>query len=187
MAEPKGYWNFLNVYSIVFPTEPGGETEENPNMDFHGDVKEMEISEDELSPRGVLENPASGTESDHSGHSISSSGSSPNEKSLVQRALESNGSQWKSMFGALKKKSVRRFSTIPLLATSYEISRKNLRRKLARIGGTDEKNDVEGFPMTKPSWRNFEYAELAAATDNFNPGETILFNIFYKRKPIPFV
>lgn len=153
--------------------EPGGETKENPNMDFHGDVKEMEISEDEVSPRGVLENPVLGTESDHSGNSISSSGSSPNEKSLVQRALESNGSQWKSMFGALKKKSVRRFSTIPLLATSYEISRKNLRRKLARIGGTDEKISVEGFPMTKPSWRNFEYAELAAATDNFSPENLI--------------
>lgn len=149
-------------------------------MDFKGSVKKkVEFSDGEPSPRGVLENPALlGTESDHSGSSSSSTCSlSPNEKSIAHQALENQGMQWKSMFGALKKKSVRRFSTIPLLAAGYEISRKNLRRKLARIGSSDRKiDDCEGFPDlvgSKPTWRNFDCAELAVATSNFSSGKNI--------------
>ncbi|KAF3439194.1 hypothetical protein FNV43_RR17469 [Rhamnella rubrinervis] len=158
--------------------ETESETKENPEiMDFEGGVvkKKVEFSEGEPSPRGVLENPAlSGTESDHSGSSSGTcNSSSPNEKSMAHQALENQGMQWKSMFGALKKKSVRRFSTIPLLAAGYEISRKNLRRKLARIGSFGHKiDDCEGFPdlvVSKPTWRNFDYAELDVATANFNP------------------
>ncbi|MCI16060.1 receptor-like cytosolic serine/threonine-protein kinase RBK1-like, partial [Trifolium medium] len=82
--------------------------------------------------------------------------------------------QWRNMIEGLRFKSVRRFSTIPLLATSYESSRRNLRNKLARIRtNEDDENDFDGAidldGITKPSWRNFSYEDLVAATDNFNP------------------
>jgi hypothetical protein len=80
------------------------------------------------------------------------------------------------MIEGLRFKSVRRFSTIPLLTASYETSRRNLRNKLARIrtGNEDDEIDFDGVigldGIAKPSWRNFSYEDLAAATDNFNPG-----------------
>jgi len=46
---------------------------------------------------------------------------------------------------------------------------------LARIRPANDDDDLDvsidfdGIP-TKPSWKNFNYAELVAATDDFNPG-----------------
>lgn len=144
-------------------------------------LRKMEPCEDEPSPRGVLEVPV--TDSDYSSSSCASSSSG--EKTAGQRTLVrdiSNGLQWKGkgMFDALKKKSARRFSTIPLLGTSYELSRRNLRRRLARIWSSEDDEegaDVDGMIVTKPSWRNFDFAELAAATGNFKPG--IILNLFF--------
>lgn len=149
------------------------ETKGNPEMESPTGLRKMEPCEDEPSPRGVLEVPV--TDSDYSSSSCASSSSG--EKTSGQRTLVrdiSNGLQWKGkgMFDALKKKSARRFSTIPLLGTSYELSRRNLRRRLARIWTAEDEEegaDVDGMIVTKPSWRNFDFAELAAATGNFKP------------------
>ncbi|KAJ7953512.1 Receptor-like serine/threonine-protein kinase [Quillaja saponaria] len=125
---------------------------------------------DEPSPRGVLEIPVSGIDSDHT--SSSSSSSSAEKSSFAQRLLarDSNGTQWKSVIDVIRKKSVRRFSNIPFLALTYEISRRNLRRKVARLGGGEDSIDLGDLdlPVTKPSWKNFDYQELAAATNNFS-------------------
>ncbi|CAL0313003.1 unnamed protein product [Lupinus luteus] len=129
--------------------------------------------DDALSPTGVFEVPIS----DSSGSSNCSSISSPGKLSptgMQPRSQWKDGysQQWKAMIDGLRFKSVRRFSTIPLLAASYEISRKNMRKKLSRIRVSNEDDyvdgiDLENFP-TKPSWKNFTYDELATATDDFS-------------------
>lgn len=153
----------------------GSETEESPEMETNDDITEKTehpILEDP-SPRCVLEIPISGTDSDHSRSSSSSSCSSGSTEKLVPERTgilrESNGIQWKQMLDSFKKKSVRRFSVIPLISTYETIARKNLRRKLARIQhSADVFIDCEGIMAPKPSWRNFDYLELEAATDNFS-------------------
>ncbi|CAH8281921.1 unnamed protein product [Eruca vesicaria subsp. sativa] len=84
------------------------------------------------------------------------------------------GLQWNKMIESIKKKSIRRFTVIPLLA-SYELTRKNLRRKQPKFPFPPSENGFpcERFFMPKPSWRNFTYEELAAATDDFNPENMI--------------
>lgn len=152
------------------------ETEESPEMETNDDMTkktEPPILEDP-SPRCVLEIPISGTDSDHSSSSSSSSScsSGSTEKLVPERTgilRESNGIQWKQILDSFKKKSVRRFSVIPLISTYETIARKNLRRKLARIQhSADVFIDCEGIMAPKPSWRNFDYLELEAATDNFS-------------------
>lgn len=152
--------------------ETESEERKDPETETESDLKSMEFC-DEASPRGVLEIPVSGTESDQS--SSTSSSSSSGEKTTTGRSQGQRG-QWKNVLELLKRKSARRFSTMPFLAASYEMSRRNLRRKLARIRSAEEGRvvDCEGFMAAKPSWRSFGYAELAAATANFSPGERIL-------------
>ncbi|XP_011021857.1 PREDICTED: receptor-like cytosolic serine/threonine-protein kinase RBK1 isoform X1 [Populus euphratica] len=152
----------------------GSETEESPEMETNDDITkktEPPILED-ASPRCVLEIPISGTDSDHSSSSSSSCSSGSTEKLVSERTgiiRESNGIQWKHILDSFKKKSVRRFSVIPLISTYETIARKNLRRKLARIQhSADVFIDCEGIMAPKPSWRNFDYLELEAATDNFS-------------------
>ncbi|KAK7361329.1 hypothetical protein VNO77_03379 [Canavalia gladiata] len=132
------------------------------------------------SPREVLEVPIMGMDSDSTGSSNYSGPGSPGlgpQRAQAQQGRDAPTQQWKAMIDALRFKSVRRFSTIPLLAASYEISRKSLRNKLARIRNANEDDDdvdlddtiyLDGIP-TKPSWRNFTFADLAAATDDFSP------------------
>lgn len=153
----------------------GSETEESPEMETNDDITEKTESPilEDPSPRCVLEIPISGTDSDHSRSSSSSSCSSGSTEKLVPERTgivrESNGIQWKQMLDSFKKKSVRRFSVIPLISTYETIARKNLRRKLARIQhSADVFIDCEGIMAPKPSWRNFDYLELEAATDNFS-------------------
>ena len=88
-----------------------------------------EFSSDEQtssSPRGILEIPVSGTESDHSGSSSRSFSSSSPEKSLEQ---EKAVQPWKAKIETWKKKSVQRISAISLITSSYEMSRKKSLRK----------------------------------------------------------
>ncbi|XP_004288526.1 PREDICTED: receptor-like cytosolic serine/threonine-protein kinase RBK1 [Fragaria vesca subsp. vesca] len=147
------------------------------------DLKKAELCEQEPSPRGVLE--ALGTDSDSSSSCASSFSSDRpplSQQGTLGREI-SNGMQWnkgKEMFDALKKKSARRFSMIPMLGNSYEFSSRKLRKRLARIWSTDdddeeerEREDCEGYLALKPSWRNFDYAELAAATADFKPDNLI--------------
>ena len=71
------------------------------------------------------------------------------------------------MIDVFKFKSVRKLTTIPLLAVGHEIMRKSLTKKLARIRSAEESIEIGVIP-TKPSWRDFDYAELAAAIDDFS-------------------
>lgn len=117
------------------------------------------------SPRCVLEIPVTSSDSDNS------SSCSP-DKSLSS-SPSTNGRQWNKMIESIKKKSMRRFSVIPLLA-SYELTRKNMRRKQPKLSSSspspDNVFDCGQFLVAKPSWRNFTYDELVAATDGFNTG-----------------
>ncbi|XP_057421415.1 receptor-like cytosolic serine/threonine-protein kinase RBK1 [Lotus japonicus] len=152
------------------------ERRKNPKLEWTGGNrgKGFHQCEDDAvaspSPRGVFEVPISGTDSDSTGSSNYGVTPPPQRPSHVREG----GQQWKAMIEALKFKSVRRFSSIPLLAASYEMSRRSLRNKLARIrtAPVDDENDCEidldAIP-TKASWKNFSYADLVAATDDFNP------------------
>ncbi|RDX95205.1 Receptor-like cytosolic serine/threonine-protein kinase RBK1, partial [Mucuna pruriens] len=74
---------------------------------------------------------------------------------------------WKSMVDVFKFKSVKKLTVIPLLAVTHDMSRKGLTKKLARIRSAEDGIDLGVIP-SKPSWRNFDYEELAAATNNFS-------------------
>ncbi|CAL5197186.1 unnamed protein product [Lathyrus oleraceus] len=127
------------------------------------------------SPRCVFEVPIS--DSDSTGSENYNSSQRTQQGGKLSPSGGGDGHQWRNMIDALRFKSVRRFSTIPLLAASYEISRRSLRNKLARARGNDDENDFDGSidleGITKPSWRNFSFEDLAAATDNFNPENMI--------------
>ncbi|KAJ4825331.1 putative ribokinase, partial [Turnera subulata] len=136
---------------------------------------------DDPSPRCVLENPISGSYSDGGGGGGGSSSSSNSNSSIISPCStgsldksklvdqENMSTQWKNMFDSIKKKSVRRFSVIPLLSTYEVIAKRNLRKKFAKIQHSpDDLVNCDGVFVPKPSWRNFDYEELAAATDNFS-------------------
>ncbi|OIW10622.1 hypothetical protein TanjilG_15994 [Lupinus angustifolius] len=132
-------------------------------------------SDDDSSPRGVLETPVSGTESDisgnssSSGHSISPLSSPSSAAAEAQRVGGFDGymPQWKTMFDVLTFKSVRKLTVFPMLSANHDVSKKGSTKKLARIRSAEDTIDIGAVPM-KPSWRNFDYAELAAATDDFS-------------------
>ncbi|KAK1275117.1 Receptor-like cytosolic serine/threonine-protein kinase RBK1 [Acorus gramineus] len=109
---------------------------------------------DQSSPRGVLEIPILDSDS-----SISSRTSSEDDKPVVV-IPKSQTQQWWSL---LKKRSMRRMSTFPP-AEKARLSRQRLQRELAARFEQ---------PPSKPSWRNFDYDELASATDNFSPKRLI--------------
>ncbi|XWS33405.1 hypothetical protein CRYUN_Cryun22dG0079600 [Craigia yunnanensis] len=144
--------------------------EENSEKESKSGVRRSESLNDQPSPRGVLEIPVLGSDSDTSSCNSNSSSYSPKKAVSQKWNRDSYGLQWKNIIETIKKKSVRSFSIIPLL-TSYEISRKNMRRKLAKLHGSEEEEevDIDCISMAKPSWKNFSYSELAAATDNFSP------------------
>ncbi|KAH7851096.1 hypothetical protein Vadar_007251 [Vaccinium darrowii] len=143
-------------------------TQENPETES---LKEMEknddCSDDQSSPRGVLEIPVSGSDSDNSSTISSSWGTA---KLATHRASFRESHvllHWRNFIDNIRSKSVRRFSAIPLLLGND--SRKSLRKKLNRNRSADDEidcGDVEEGP--KPSWRNFTLAELSAATDDFS-------------------
>ena len=130
-------------------------------------------SDDDASPRAVLDTAVSGTESDNSGSS--SFGSYSPEKSPSPPPIGKSGGvketqlqQWKTMVDVFRFKSVRKLSAIPIFtAATHEITRKGFTKKLARVRSAEESIDIGAIP-TKPSWRNFDYAELAAATNDFD-------------------
>ncbi|XVF61500.1 hypothetical protein PTKIN_Ptkin08bG0134800 [Pterospermum kingtungense] len=143
--------------------------EENPEMESKPGVMRSESVNDQPSPRGVLEIPVLGSDSDTS--SSSSSSYSPKKPGSHKLNRDAYGWQWKNIIENIRKKSARRFSVIPLL-TSYDLSRRNLRKKLSKFHGSEgeeEAIDIDCIPVAKPSWKNFSYSELAAATDNFSP------------------
>lgn len=113
------------------------------------------------SPRGVLEIPISGSDSDHSGGMDSPVAFGPEEKPAAKPM------HLKKLFDNAKMKSVRRFAAIPLM-NGFELSKKNLRRKIGWNRSNEETIDCGDFVVPKPTWRNFSHQELAAATDDFS-------------------
>ncbi|KAJ4962249.1 hypothetical protein NE237_022188 [Protea cynaroides] len=147
-------------------SEETEETQENLERESQDGSEKTEFNEDNSSPRGVLEIPVLGADSDNSSSCCSTSST---DKLIVHQALvpESNGSQWRNLFDVIKRKSMRRFSSFPMLASS-EMSKRNLSRRFARIRSDEDRIEYEGPSVPKPSWRNFGYEELVAATDNFS-------------------
>nr|DAD40920.1 TPA_asm: hypothetical protein HUJ06_015243 [Nelumbo nucifera] len=149
-------------------------TQESPGRESEdGGLTKPEFNEDHSSPRGVLEIPILGMDSDN--NSSSSSCSSLSSEKLIPNSAvvsESHGLQWKNLLDVIKKKSMKRLSTFPML-TSSETSRRSLSRKLARIRSAHDGIDCGGKSVPKPSWRSFSYQELAAATDNFSSEKLI--------------
>ncbi|KAL7135475.1 hypothetical protein ABFS83_11G099300 [Erythranthe nasuta] len=143
-------------------------------------------TDDESSPRGVLEIPitgsGSGSDSDQGGSTIDRSGSFGSEKSTAAESgvamawdmSYGTALQWKKMFGQMKKKTPMKFSTIPLLGGyGYDLSKKAFRRPLGRNHSAADAIDCGEFVVPKPSWRNFTYEELKQATDAFSPEKLI--------------
>lgn len=151
-------------------------------------INEEEISKEEdeqSSPRGVLEIPITGSDSDQSSSvgsdrssSFGSSSSLTEEKTPSAQGWFSRETdkllQWKSLVDNIKKRSGRRLSIIPLLVGN-EFSKKNYlsRKKLGRNRSAEETLDCGDFSVPKPSWRNFSLQELAEATDNFSSDKLI--------------
>ncbi|KAL1209022.1 Receptor-like cytosolic serine/threonine-protein kinase RBK1 [Cardamine amara subsp. amara] len=152
------------------------ESKENREIEIHRNDLGLEESS---SPRGVLRITAIASDTDNSSSSCSSCSSDDKSStssafSITPKSVSSsyNGIQWNKMIESIKKKSIRRLSVLPLLA-SYELTRKNLRRKQPKFSPSKNTFPCEAFFMAKPSWRNFTYEELAAATDDFNPENMI--------------
>ncbi|XP_042509493.1 receptor-like cytosolic serine/threonine-protein kinase RBK1 [Macadamia integrifolia] len=146
-------------------SEDSGEIKGNPKREvlIKDVLRNPNFNEDNSSPRSVLEIPVLSSDLENSSSSRSSSSM---DKLIGHQGLvtESNGSQWRNFLDNIKRKSVRRFSSFP---------RRSLRRKLARIRSAEERIEYEEPTMPKPSWRNFSYEELAAATDNFSSEKLI--------------
>ncbi|CAN4114823.1 unnamed protein product [Withania somnifera] len=173
----------------VVEKEPEEEEENRDNKKYN----------DQLSPRAVLEIHISGT-SDSDNSSISSGersrsfGASPSpvaEKAAAATEIigsnsncnrsgeetgQVQGPKFKILFDQVRRKSLRRLSTIPLFGGYENLkTKKNIKRKvLARIRSAEEDTiDCHDFVVPKPSWRNFTFDELAQATDNFTSANLI--------------
>ncbi|CAH8357412.1 unnamed protein product [Eruca vesicaria subsp. sativa] len=155
------------------------ETEKNNNNN-NKESKEIELHRNDLgledasssssSPRGVLGNNNSSNYSSCSSFSSDdkSSSSSPVSNTPNKNfSSSSHGLKWNKMLESIKKKSIRRFKVMPFLA-SHHLTSKNLPRKQPKFSPSEN-----CFFMAKPSWRNFTYEELAAATEDFNPENMI--------------
>lgn len=158
------------------------------------EIEDGDDHEEQSSPRGVLEIPVSGSDSDSLSRSLSSRGSSFNDKSPSDYATECGGEEeeddgaraglispstvgqalrWRNLVYNLKWKSFKRFSTVPLVA-GYELSRKSLMKRLGKqYHSNEEAIDGSNWEVPKPSWRNFTLEELAAATDDFSPDNLV--------------
>lgn len=153
-------------------------------METQNDERKRDLIPDDPSPRCVLEIPILSPESDHSSNSNSAETLVPEGEATK----EGNLSQWKNLLDTFKKKSMRRFSMAPLLANYDIITKRSLKRKLTKMQNSPDMMMIDwgGMPISKPSWRNFDYAELEAATDNFSSGKKMvsqnlfLFHIFLK-------
>ncbi|KAL2905865.1 Receptor-like cytosolic serine/threonine-protein kinase RBK1 [Bienertia sinuspersici] len=157
--------------------------QQNPETELQDTFNDLGIKTSEPSPRGVLEIPISDESSvSDSPKSNSSCNSSIEKSSSPQKSGGGGGGgtafnpftygvQFKGFINVMKRKTgVRRFSTSTInLLSSYDLSAKSLRKKLARIRSAEDTIDCDLLSAAKPSWRNFKYSDLAAATDHFSP------------------
>ncbi|KAK4772036.1 hypothetical protein SAY86_013811 [Trapa natans] len=155
------------------------EAQQVPESEPAGTALEKDES---YSPRGVLDSPVTGMDSDQttsSSGSFSSSGSNENliaaqRGALIRRPAVRGLHRW-SVIDILKRTSARKFTTAVFPRTHEGSSSKASKKKLARNHSADDGIEC-GSPAPepkKPSWRNFDLAELAAATDNFSPENLI--------------
>lgn len=155
---------------VCLCSEFGREKKENPEMTLKDNhKKEFFSSDDDSSPRGVLETPDNSGSSSSSCNSISQE-DSPSAEARRVGGFEGHVQQLKSMIDVFTFKSVRKLTALPMLAANHDVSKKVSTKKLARIRSAEDTIDIGTIP-TKPSWRNFDYAELAAATDDFSSGK----------------
>ncbi|KAM3327831.1 receptor-like cytosolic serine/threonine-protein kinase RBK1 [Capsicum galapagoense] len=168
--------NSQEVLVVVLEKEQEEEEEEEQNGKDEKDNNRKD--KDELSPRAVLEIHISGT-SDSDNSSSGERSSSSFGSSVSENSSHSNGSSGiKNLFDQMKRKSIRRFSTIQLFGgyENFLLPKKNIKRKLlARIRSAQEDtiDCCHDFVVPKPSWRNFSFDELAIATDYFAPDNLI--------------
>lgn len=159
-----------------------GEREEGETESSETGTKQAE-TEEQSSPRGVLEVPVSGSDSDHSGclSNFDRSSSFGSEKSLVERGVTGDygNLHWKKLFGQVKKTSVWKISTVSLLGGANGLSKKALRKKMGRKSNSEDAIDSGDFVVPKPSWRNFSYEELKQATNDFSSGKLVNLFIFF--------
>ncbi|CAH2073229.1 unnamed protein product [Thlaspi arvense] len=152
------------------------ESKEQQEIELHRN--DLGLEDSPSSPRGVLRIAIMASDTDNTSSNYSSCSSCSSEDKPFSNTRSKNvssashGLPWNKMIESIKKKSIRRFTVIPLLA-SYELTRKNLRRKQPKLSPSENGFSCEGFFMAKPSWRNFTYEELAAATDDFDPENMI--------------
>ncbi|XP_051117524.1 receptor-like cytosolic serine/threonine-protein kinase RBK1 [Andrographis paniculata] len=146
---------------------------ETPKLNDASESKHLETEDDESSPCGVLERPASGSDSDHSIDSSGSFGSG--DKSHSPWDINYGSMQLRKFIGQLKKMpSSTRFATIPLIGGSVsDLSIRSLRKKLGRNHSSEESINAGDFVVPKPSWRSFTHEELKKATDNFSSDNLI--------------
>ncbi|KAH9605988.1 hypothetical protein KSS87_012270 [Heliosperma pusillum] len=153
-----------------------GQERDHMETEFH----KQETEASEPSPRGVLDIPISSDSSSTSISSTSSNWDSSSSDKYISNTDKNEGddnidnslgTQWKGFIHTMKKKSgVRKLSSTTInLLNSYDLSAKSICKKLARIRSGDDGIDGRLLPMSKPSWRNFGYSELAAVTDHFSP------------------
>ncbi|PHT64878.1 Receptor-like cytosolic serine/threonine-protein kinase RBK1, partial [Capsicum annuum] len=167
--------NSQEVLVVVLEKEQEEEEEEENGKDEKDNNRK---DKDELSPRAVLEIHISGT-SDSDNSSSGERSSSSFGSSVSENSSHSNGSSGiKNLFDQMKRKSIRRFSTIQLFGgyENFLLPKKNIKRKLlARIRSAQEDtiDCCHDFVVPKPSWRNFSFDELAIATDYFAPDNLI--------------
>ncbi|KAL4577901.1 hypothetical protein LXL04_014016 [Taraxacum kok-saghyz] len=170
-----------------------GDSHEAPKNEKVIEIEDGDDHEDQSSPRGVLEIPVSGSDSDNQSslsRSLSSRGSSFNDKSpdgevdsateeegsggaeVVNSSATAHGLQWRNLVDNLKWKSIKRLSALPLMA-GYELSRKSLMKRLGKNQSIEDTIEGGNWAVPKPSWRNFTLEELATATDNFSSGNLV--------------
>ncbi|KAJ0464198.1 putative non-specific serine/threonine protein kinase [Helianthus annuus] len=89
---------------------------------------------------------------------------------LISSSSVAQDVRWRHLVCSLKWKSFKRFSTVPLVA-GYEMSRKSLMRRLGKHHVSEEMVDGVRWTVPKPSWRNFTFDELSAATGGFSLGK----------------
>ncbi|KZV17642.1 hypothetical protein F511_23211 [Dorcoceras hygrometricum] len=140
---------------------------------------ESSETEEQSSPRGVLEIPISGSDSVNGSTTDRSSSFVSEKSSGVSGELSFGNIHWNKLFSQIKKGSLKKFPIISLLGghgygLGFDLTRKKMTRK--KIGskiGEEDAIDSADFVMPKPSWRNFSYEELKQATENFSPAKLI--------------
>ncbi|KAI3669218.1 hypothetical protein L6452_40445 [Arctium lappa] len=155
-------------------------SQKNPEMESDESLKNKRDqdneSDDQSSPRGVLEVVGSGSDSDNSSYisrSVSENigcddGDGENNSSnsnMDPIVVQAEAVPWRNLIDNLKWKSFRRLSTGPFVA-GYELSRKSFMKKLGRNHSSEA--TINEFYVPKPSWRNFSFQELTAATNSFS-------------------